>query len=141
MTTTAIAVLQTPWDCKWSQFGQMHRTAATAPAEGLWVCAYEGTPRAITTAECESCSHWENAPPQEAVAACPHSSTVARRLEVGVRLAAFALAVMFAATGFIVLTRPLAIPFTISMWMGALASFLLGVWGRFDRQALPPESW
>lgn len=140
MTTTAIAVLQTPWDCKWSRFGQMHSASSAATPEGLWVCAYQGA-RPVEASECESCPHWEYAPPRDAAAACACSATVARRLEIGVRVAAFALAVLLAATGFIVLTRPLAIPLTISLWMGALASFLLGVWGRFDRRTLPARSW
>jgi hypothetical protein len=43
--------------------------------------------------------------------------------------------------GFVTLTRPLAIPLTISLWMGAVTSFLFGVWGRFNRRGLGDQSW
>jgi hypothetical protein len=48
---------------------------------------------------------------------------------------------VFAAIGFVVLTRPLAIPLTISLWVGALTCFLLGIWGNFNRRSLPERSW
>jgi hypothetical protein len=59
MSQTATAVLQTPWDCRWSRFGRIH-ASRRAPAEGLWVCAYpDGTRRSIVPSECETCSHFE----------------------------------------------------------------------------------
>jgi hypothetical protein len=64
-----------------------------------------------------------------------------------VRLILFVLAVIFTACGFVVLTRPLAVPFTITMWMGAAASLMLGIWGNFRSHAdgsfrgfLPPRA-
>jgi uncharacterized membrane protein HdeD (DUF308 family) len=57
------------------------------------------------------------------------------------------MAVIFAACGIVVLTTPLAVPFTISMLMGAAASLMLGIWGNFRSHAdgsfrgfLPPRA-
>jgi hypothetical protein len=157
MSTIATATLQTPWDCRWSRFGRMRSTRPDARVEGLWVCVYHnGERRPIDASVCEACPHWEYEPPLDrpsrqsspevpveslAVAACPHVKQAGKRLEIGTRVVALALAALLAGMGFVVLTRPLAFPLTISLWMGALASFLLGVWGRFNRQGTPEESW
>ena len=157
MSTIAIATLQTPWDCKWSRFGRMQSARPHALVEGLWVCVYhDGVRRPIQASDCETCPHWEFEPPLErmraqaspeisiesrAVAACPCVNRAEKRLEIGTRVAAFALAAVLAGLGFVVLTRPLAIPITIGLWMGALTSFLLGVWGRFNRRGMPEGSW
>jgi hypothetical protein len=156
MSRTAIATLQTPWDCKWSRFGRIHASRST-PAEGLWVCLYpDGTRRSINPAQCEACSHFEYESPfsvpserrvtttpvrECTVSACPHPSHIEKRLDFGIRVVALALAAVFAAIGFVVLTRPLAIPLTISLWVGALTCFLLGIWGNFNRRSLPERSW
>jgi hypothetical protein len=156
MSRTAITTLQTPWDCKWSQFGRVH-ASRSAPAEGLWVCVFpDGTRRSIDPLECETCPHFEYESPfflpserrvvstlaeERLVAGCPRLSRVERRLELGVRVVALALAAVCAATGFVVLTRPLAIPLTISLWAGAATCLLLGIWGNFDRRSLPERSW
>ena len=156
MSTIATAALRTPWDCKWSRFGRMHNARPDAPIEGLWMCVYHnGIRRPIQASVCETCPHWEYEPPLErmrrqsspkvsvesqAAAACPGVNQGEKRLEIATRVAAFVLAVVLAGLGFVVLTRPLAIPLTISLWMGALASFVLGVWGRFNRQGMPEES-
>ena len=157
MSTIAIATPQTPWDCKWSRFGRRHTTSPNRVAEGLWVCVHgNGERRPIHESECETCPHWEyEAPyarlgqpsscevsaPSRVVTACPHLNRTERRIEVGTRVAAFALAVLLAGMGFVILTSPLAIPLTISLWMGAMTSFLFGVWGRFNRKGLSHESW
>jgi hypothetical protein len=156
MSTIAIATLQTPWDCKWSRFGRIH-ASRSAPAEGLWVCVYpDGTRRSINPSECETCGLFEYESPFSvpserrlsipiaqagAVAACPHPSRAQKRIEVGVRVVALALATVFAGTGFMVLTGPLTIPLTIGLWFGAVTCFLLGIWGNFNRQSLPLRSW
>ena len=157
MSKIAIATLQTPWDCKFSRFGRMRTARPDARVEGFWVCVYpDGVRRPIDPSTCETCSHWEYEPPLErtgghskpdtsvrarGVVACPHHNPAEKRLEMGTRVAAFALAALLAGMGFVVLARPLAVPLTISLWMGALALLLLGVWGRFNRQGLPEESW
>ena len=156
MSTIAIATLQTPWDCKWSRFGRMH-ASPNGVAEGLWVCVYSnGARRPIQEWDCETCPHWDDEAPQprvdrrssgqvsapsRVVTACPHLNRTEKRIEIGTRVAAFALAVVLAGMGFVILTSPLAIPLTISLWMGAMTSFLFGVWGRFNRRGLRDQSW
>ena len=52
--------------------------------------------------------------------------------------ARFVMLVMAAAvayTGYAVITRPLAIPLAIALWLGATAMFFLGIWGK-----LPPAT-
>ena len=46
------------------------------------------------------------------------------------RLVMLALAAGTAFTGYSVLTRPLAIPLAIVLWLAATAMFFLGVWGK-----------
>jgi hypothetical protein len=145
MSKIATATLQTPWDCKWSRFGRIRSTNPAKPAEGLWVCVYNNTPRLpITASACETCPHWEYEDPiarAAAVATCSPACQNEKRLEIGVRVAALVLAAVLAATGVAVLTRPLAIPLTIALWMGAVTSFLLGIWGNFNRRFMPTQSW
>jgi hypothetical protein len=147
MARTATATLQTPWDCKWSRFGQVRAEGLKGRAEGLWVCVYpdESTRRPIGVSECETCPHWEYNPPATAhaatVGACPAMTRTDQRIEVGVRVAALVTAIVLAAMGFAVLTRPLAVPLTITLWIGAASCFMLGIWGRFNRRSLPVRSW
>lgn len=157
MSTVASATLQTPWDCKWSKFGRLRTARPDARVEGLWVCVYpDGVRRPVDPSTCEVCPHWEYEPPFgrmqgqpsarhsiefEGVAASPHPNRAERRLELGTRIAALALAALLAGSGFVVLTRPLAVPLTISLWMGAAVAFISGVWGRFNRTRMPDESW
>jgi hypothetical protein len=54
-----------------------------------------------------------------------------------VRVVTLVLAVVFAGTGFVALTRPLSIPLTIGLWFGALTCFLLAIWGSFNRPSRP----
>jgi hypothetical protein len=70
-----------------------------------------------------------------------------QRLDTGIRLSLFVIAVIFAACGFIVLTGPLAVPLTISMWFCAAAALMLGIFGNFRSHAdgsfpgfLPPRA-
>ena len=54
-------------------------------------------------------------------------------------LARFVMIVMAAGiayTGYTLITRPLAIPVAVVLWLGAAAIFFLGLWGR-----LPQEPW
>jgi len=159
MSRTAPATIHSPWDCKWSRFGRVHVSGPTAPAEGLWVCVYpDGTTRrTIDATECERCPNWEYDPPAAAKAEEPAAPALTttdtervdaractrteRRLEIGVRITVLLLAAIFATTGFVVLTRPLAVPLTISLWLGAAVCFMLGIWGNFNRQSRPTRSW
>jgi hypothetical protein len=51
------------------------------------------------------------------------------------RLVMLAMAAATAYSGYAVITRPLAIPLAIALWLGATAMFFLGVWGE-----LPPAT-
>jgi hypothetical protein len=63
MSKNAVAALQTPWDCRWSRFGQLK------PAEAFWVCAFPAVRIPIGPSDCETCQYWEFLPPIEALAA------------------------------------------------------------------------
>lgn len=148
MGHTATPILHTPWDCRWSRFAR--RTTAEARRGGLWECVHSGERVAVTEADCESCPFWEYQPANEGVvertSACARSRA-ARRIETGIRLTLFITAVIFAATGVVVLTRPLAVPLTISLWFVAATSLMLGTFGNFRTHAdgsfrgfLPPRA-
>ena len=52
------------------------------------------------------------------------------RLEIFfARLIMIVMAAGIAYTGYVVLTRPLAVPLAIGLWLGATAIFFLGLWG------------
>ncbi len=55
------------------------------------------------------------------------------------RLVMLAMAAAIAFTGYLVITRPLAIPLAIVLWLGAAAMFFLGIWGPLPRAADPHE--
>ena len=55
------------------------------------------------------------------------------------RLVMLVMAAGVAYTGYAVITRPLAIPFAILLWMGATAMFVLGVWGKLPPATDPRE--
>ena len=145
------ALLHTPWDCKWSRFA---RRATAQQARGdLWECVHDGERQPIAEADCEACPFWEYQSPFEGLIArektCARAAElqVTRRLEHGVRLSLFVIGFIFAACGFVVLTQPLAVPFTVSLWLGAACSFILGVFGNFRSHAdgtfrgfLPPRA-
>ena len=62
MPHTTPAVLQTPWDCRWSQPGHRltHVDEQDQP-EGCWVCTRPtpaGSRRAVSEEECATCRHW-----------------------------------------------------------------------------------
>jgi len=61
--------------------------------------------------------------------------TVTRVETFFARLVMLLTAAGVAFTGYSVLTRPLAIPLAIILWLGAAAMFFLGLWGK-----LPPAS-
>lgn len=64
MSRTTTAVLQTIWDCRWSQ--PTYRAIAVegrVQPEKLWLCTRCGDRREVTEEECEDCPHWEAVPP------------------------------------------------------------------------------
>jgi hypothetical protein len=60
------------------------------------------------------------------------------RLETFVaRLVMIVMAAGIAYTGYSVITRPLAIPLAIILWLGAAAIFFLGLWGPLPQTPGP----
>jgi hypothetical protein len=55
------------------------------------------------------------------------------------RLVMLAMAAGVAYTGYSVITRPLAIPLAIVLWLGATAMFFLGIWGKLPQATDPHE--
>jgi hypothetical protein len=107
----------------------------------------------ITAADCTSCPFWVYQPTTDnalvAAKMCERAARdrSARQIQGGIRVSLFVLAVIFFVCGFVVLTTPLVIPFTITMWFGAATSFMAGVFGDFRSHAdgtfrgfLPPRT-
>jgi hypothetical protein len=155
MADAANAALHTPWDCRWSRFARRTRGRATTGEQtrgSLWECVHSDSRVPITEADCAACPFWEYQPTGdealEQAKLCERAAKdrSARQIQGGIRVSLFVIAVTFAACGFIVLTEPLAVPFTITMWLGAAMSFMAGVFGNFRSHAdgtfrgfLPPR--
>ena len=75
MAHTAVATMQTVWDCRWSRPGH-HLTgiAEHHQPETRWVCVREGRRRSLAIDECESCPHWELQDPVQATRAISPAS-------------------------------------------------------------------
>jgi len=65
-----------------------------------------------------------------------NTGTVIRLETFFARLVMIVMAAGIAYTGYSLITRPLAIPVAVMLWLGAAAIFFLGLWGR-----LPQEPW
>ena len=50
------------------------------------------------------------------------------------RLVMIVMAAGIAFLGYSIITRPLAIPVAIGLWLGATAIFFLGVWGKLPNE-------
>ena len=60
MAKTAIATLQTIWDCRWSRPGfRLSGVTEALQPESMWVCVRTPPRRSVCEAECASCPHWE----------------------------------------------------------------------------------
>jgi len=66
-------------------------------------------------------------------------ATVTRIETFFARLVMLLMAATTAYAGFVVLTRPIAIPLTITLWLGATGMFFLGVWGKLPAATDPHE--
>lgn len=126
----------TPWNCRWGSPGQHITGYSEAPQpEQEWVCERDGDRHRVTPQECAACSHWEAAavvsvPPQSA-AASRLASDLDQRAAAGrdaqsiarfaTRAAFVLIAIVFVAIGVTVLTSPLAVPFTVFMFLCAAA--------------------
>jgi hypothetical protein len=63
MATTAVATLQTAWDCKWSRPGyRLSGVADNAQPESIWVCVRTEHRRNVVDSDCERCPYWEPDP-------------------------------------------------------------------------------
>lgn len=70
------------------------------------------------------------------ITALPATNRTNRLLHLLFRATVLAVAISFWVIGFIVLSSPLAVPFTVTMWIGAAATMALGI--RADLQAERP---
>jgi hypothetical protein len=138
MATTAIAPLQTPWDCRWSRPGRRFTGIPDAlQPERVWVCVRDGHRRNLREDQCVTCAHWERdsasiahaAETKLPAAASPTIKDVAR---LALRLVMLATAVLIFGTGVAILTRPLAIPFAIGLWICGAIVAVSAIFGRFD---------
>jgi hypothetical protein len=60
MATTAVATLQTPWDCRWSRPGyRLTGVNDWDQPEPAWVCVRTGHRKPISGGDCDGCPHWE----------------------------------------------------------------------------------
>lgn len=60
MARTAVATLQTIWDCRWSRPGfRLSGVKEELQPESVWVCVRAPQRRSVSAVECESCPHWE----------------------------------------------------------------------------------
>ena len=142
-TALTLSPEQTVWDCRWSRAG--HRITGVSDAlqpESLWVCIRDGDRRDVSNEECAACSRWQPAPAAAPVAM--HASPLAVLADrpmgaAGVVMSAAALqlaglraVLVLTALGIItlglsVLTSPLTIPVTITLWMFAAVLVTLAV--------------
>ena len=125
---TALVVLQPVWDCRWSRNGY-HLTGVSdrQQPEGEWVCVREGARRPVTDVECRTCPHWELTPGTRTHAhvaqpvAAPAGIAVGRVLALSMQAMLVLTAVFFIEIGFVTLTDPMTVPFTVAMWLCAAA--------------------
>lgn len=144
MATTAIAVLQQVWDCRWSRHGyRVTGVPAALQPETQWVCIREGSRRDIENQECRTCPHWEPEPtppadahPSAAIAPAL-SSTAAVAATRQLPLVAWSFrgvmllnAAIFVGTGLAILSSPAAVPVTVALWISGAATAALGLLTR-----------
>lgn len=151
----ATAILQTAWDCRWSRPG--HRITGFAEEvqpESVWVCVRDGDRRNVSDAECASCSRWKAlrtaataiALPASAatiltdrITAAPRGAVIGDWPAALLRAVLVMIAVAFAAIGVAILTAPLAIPFTVALWLCAAAALGLAAFGVRSRDERSPS--
>jgi hypothetical protein len=128
MATTAITVLQDVWSCRWSRPGfRLTSLPEARQPESAWVCVRDGHERDIGEAECRTCAQWAPAPGLAAGMSVARHAVAAGGLSVQTLLAwstqgILALtALLFVALGVVTLTGPLAVPFTVALWLCAAA--------------------
>jgi hypothetical protein len=90
------------------------------------VCVREGTRRKVSDEECRTCPHWELTPGTRT-----HAHVEAlnwwgdlgaeRVLALSTQAVLVLTAVIFVAIGFVTLTQPMSVPFTVTTWLCAAA--------------------
>ncbi len=118
MATHATITLHPVWGCRWS----------AQAAEGNWVCNVDGHQRFVDENECATCLFWEQAAEKSQRATAVHSTA----LQVAVRATLVLAAILFVATGVVVLTGPSMVPFTIALWLGAAGLVGLATFARLS---------
>jgi hypothetical protein len=62
MAKTAVATLQTVWECHWSQPDvRLTDVDEEQQPEWVWVCVRTGTRVGVDEARCENCRYWDRA--------------------------------------------------------------------------------
>ena len=139
-TSTAIATLQPVWDCKWSRPGhQLTGVADALQPESTWVCVHGGIRRNIRDNECQTCPNWELGA-DTITSAADVGLPIARQSVMSdddlgrllLRVVLLVGAVLFIATGVVILTGPLAVPFTIALWLCAAVMTGFAVFAEFS---------
>ncbi len=60
MAATAVATLQTAWDCRWSRPGyRLTGVREEQQPETLWMCVRTGKRMPVKEVDCETFPHWE----------------------------------------------------------------------------------
>jgi hypothetical protein len=123
MATTAIVRLHDGWDCTWSLPGQRREHAADAQQpHGAWVCTREGHRRSVTDAECSTCSHFQARAGSMAWLLAREDTRPTKtghQVSLWTRALLVFTALVFAAIGVVSLSGPMAVPFTVTMWLSA----------------------
>jgi len=121
MASTAIATLHDGWDCTWSQPGtRLVGVPDARQSESPRVCLREGL-RKVTDSECQTCAYFE--PTAATLFARLTAQDAASGIVSGHALALTTRALLvftaalFAALGFVTLTGPGAVPFTVMTWL------------------------
>lgn len=115
---TPTITLHPAWACRWS----------TQAAESTWVCNVDGHQRFVDENECATCLFWEEAAEKSQRATAAHSTA----LLIAVRATLGLAAILFVATGVVVLTEPLMVPFTIALWLSAAGLVGLATFARLS---------
>jgi hypothetical protein len=105
-------------DCRWSK----------QDADSRWACVVDGHQRFVDEHECTTCLFWERAAERSILVASAPSVA----LQVSVRAVLVLAALLFAAIGASILTRPLMVPVTIALWLGAAGLVGLAAFARLS---------
>ena len=123
MTTTALVTLQRAWDCRWSRLRYPVNRATDA-----WVCVQTENVARYGRKSVGRARIGSSSPGAARVGLEVSTGVIAAKstlssqaLRASVRALMMLAAAVFLVGGFAILTRPLAIPLTIALWLGAAA--------------------